>query len=290
VLNAVGFLDLQVDIEYEYDGNEITAVWKGEVGSGETRTITVKYKVINPLGGLYFNVPSKDYPGKTLHAITDNESERARYWLPCIDYPVVRTPLDFIIHYDSNFTCYTNGILVKSEVSASRKGMTSSHFQNEFLTPSYLICIAVGDFITVDDESVGSIPIKYIAPKRFDLKDLKRSFGETPQMMKWLQEKLDYPFPWKKYDQIVSIHIGGIFIQITKGAMENISLVTWADLYLMDEILHSERGWAVGTFLFIDDKECTNIHEMAHTYFGDLIVMRHFDHVWLKESWVSLFT
>jgi len=29
---------------------------------------------------------------------------------------------------------------------------------------------------------------------------------------------------------------------------------------------------------------------MAHTYFGDLIVMRHFDHVWLKESWVYLFT
>ena len=246
MLNAVAFIDLEADVDFTYDGNEIIAYWKGEVASGDTRSITVKYKVINPIGGLYFNIPSDDYPLKTIHAITDNESERARYWLPCVDYPVVRTPLDFIIHYDSNFTCYTNGIMIKSEDMTLRKGMTSSYFQNEFLTPSYLICIAVGDFVSVQDESLGNIPIKYIAPKRFDTKDLKRSFGETPKMMKWLQEKLDYPFPWKKYDQIVSIHIGGMKTLLKIGAMENISIVTWADLYVMDEILHSERGWAVG--------------------------------------------
>jgi aminopeptidase N len=28
--------------------------------------------------------------------------------------------------------------------------------------------------------------------------------------------------------------------------------------------------------------DSVNIHEMAHTYFGDLVVMRHFEHVWLK--------
>jgi aminopeptidase N len=69
--------------------------------------------------------------------------------------------------------------------------------------------------------------------------------------------------------------------------MENISLVSWGDMYVMDDILHSERGWAVGIIFQFNHKECTNIHEMAHSYFGDLIVMRHFDHVWLKESWVS---
>lgn len=28
---------------------------------------------------------------------------------------------------------------------------------------------------------------------------------------------------------------------------------------------------------------------MAHTYFGDLIVVRNFDHTWLKESWATYF-
>lgn len=62
--------------------------------------------------------------------------------------------------------------------------------------------------------------------------------------------------------------------------MENISLVTWSDLYVMDPTLFLERGLGV---------ELTNIHEMAHTYFGDLIVIRHFEHVWLKESWATYF-
>lgn len=251
-LNAVGFIDVKADVDYDYDGNVIHAYWKREVAPGDTATITINYTVKNPIGGLYFNVPSKDYPLKTLHAITDNESERARYWLPCVDFPAVRTTLDFIIHHDRNFSCYTNGLMIKSYEMASRSGMTTSHFYNEFLTPSYLICIAVGDFVSVDDDSVGKIPIKYIAPKGIDLKDLKRSFGETPEMMKWLQEKLDYPFPWKKYDQIVSIHIMGnaTFMTYYEGAMENISLVSWGDMYVMDEILHSERGWAVGNFRF----------------------------------------
>jgi aminopeptidase N len=62
------------------------------------------------------------------------------------------------------------------------------------------------------------------------------------------------------------------------GAMENISLVTWSDLYVMDETLFKERGLMV---------DLTNIHEMAHTFFGDMLVIRHFEHVWLKESWAT---
>jgi aminopeptidase N len=62
--------------------------------------------------------------------------------------------------------------------------------------------------------------------------------------------------------------------------MENISLVTWSDLYVMDATHFSERGLMV---------DLTNIHEMAHTYFGDLVVIRHFEHVWLKESWATYF-
>jgi aminopeptidase N len=99
-----------------------------------------------------------------------------------------------------------------------------------------------------------------------------RSFGKTPKMVEWLGGKLGQPFPWPKYYQIASKFIG--------GAMENISLVTWTDLYVMDETLYKERGLGV---------ELTNIHEMAHTYFGDLIVIRHFDHAWLKESWATYF-
>ena len=81
--------------------------------------------------------------------------------------------------------------------------------------------------------------------------------------------------------------------------MENISLVTWDDVFMLDKNLAAEWGYVVDSI---------NIHEMAHrlrplgsllcvslsgvrltlshrsscSYFGDALVIRHFEHAWLK--------
>jgi aminopeptidase N len=60
--------------------------------------------------------------------------------------------------------------------------------------------------------------------------------------------------------------------------MENISLVTWSDAFILDETNALERKHLTNL---------VNIHEMAHTYFGDLLVIRHFEHAWLKEGWAT---
>ena len=44
--------------------------------------------------------------------------------------------------------------------------------------------------------------------------------------------------------------------------------------------MHDDLG-----FLF----DQINLHELAHTWFGDLIVCRDYAHVWLKESWATYF-
>ncbi|MFQ5653192.1 MAG: M1 family aminopeptidase [Planctomycetota bacterium] len=101
------------------------------------------------------------------------------------------------------------------------------------------------------------------------LGDLSASdpYGE---LLRWLTERLGRPFPLRKYYQIALPEIG--------GAMENISLVTWDDLAVLDEEHAREWGHVVDTI---------NIHEMAHACFGDTIVCRHFEHSWLKESWAT---
>jgi aminopeptidase N len=58
--------------------------------------------------------------------------------------------------------------------------------------------------------------------------------------------------------------------------MENISLVSWDDMFVADKRLHAELGWRI---------DLINLHEMAHTWFGDAVVCRDFAHSWLKESW-----
>jgi len=168
----------------------------------------------------------------------------------------------------SKYAAVANGIQVGETINAD--GTKTTEYSLKHPCPSYLICFGIGDFTVVDDGEVDGIPIKYLGPKSMPGDHLHRAFDKTPSMIRWLSNKLGMKFPWPKYYQISAPEIG--------GAMENISLVTWSDLWTMDEKYASERK------LMVDS---VNIHEMAHTYFGDVVVIRFFEHAWLKESWAT---
>jgi aminopeptidase N len=274
-LNGIGFRNLTVekqsdhDLEWTYDGEIIQVTWtKPFEKLGEGRKFAVKYTVTKPVTGLNFSVPDKEYPQRPLFAITDNESERARYWLACVDYPVVRPTVDFHITAAEGMTIVANGKEMNKE---TKDGKVTSHWHLPYPCPSYLTCFAVGDFILVKDREVNGIPIAYLTPKGTKEDDLRRTFKETPKIMEFLQKRLGVPFPFTyKYYQIIVPKIG--------GAMENITLTTWDQRFLCDE------QWARDFQLYTDEVNC---HEMTHSYFGDSVVIRHFEHVWMKESWAT---
>jgi aminopeptidase N len=89
-------------------------------------------------------------------------------------------------------------------------------------------------------------------------------------MLAFITRRLGVPYPFAKYYQFAAEGIG--------GAMENISLVSWDDRFLLDEALETEERALV---------DLINVHEMAHTWFGDLVICRDFAHSWLKEGWAT---
>ncbi len=113
-------------------------------------------------------------------------------------------------------------------------------------------------------------PVAYYAGAEHSADDLRRTFSPTKRMLTWMTSLLNLPFPYPKYYQLA--------LPIISGAMENISLVTWGDTVVQDAILAREIGW------YVDQ---VNVHEMAHSYFGDAVVCRDFAHAWLKESWAT---
>ncbi|KAJ1556396.1 hypothetical protein HK405_011229 [Cladochytrium tenue] len=159
------------DVTFEYDGKQLFLTWAREFGPGETRDVVVEYEVTAPVGGLYFSVPDENYPRRSLHCITDHETERARYWLPCVDYPAVRTTLEFRITADASLTAIANGAQLGVEINAD--GTKTTTYKLEHKCPSYLLCWAVVDFLEVIDESVEGMPIRYYAPKEFTEEQLK---------------------------------------------------------------------------------------------------------------------
>ncbi|MEO8084132.1 MAG: M1 family metallopeptidase [Ardenticatenales bacterium] len=279
-LNAVDLMDVAVAdadghaLTWTYDGSEIRVRWAEGIARGETRRVSVGYRVASPIAGMFFSHPTDAVPDAPMFVVTDHETERARYWLPCIDQPNARTRLDIRITADARFTILANGGLVDETMNVDANGVSdgtkSAHWRLDFPCPSYLLCFAVGDFVRCDDGEVDGVPIAYFTTAPATPDDLRRSFGRTGAMLRWLNGRLGTPYPFPKYYQIALPGIG--------GAMENISLVTWDGRYVLDETLALEmtRG--------IDE---INVHEMAHAWFGDAIVCRDYAHAWLKESWAT---
>ncbi len=272
-LDAVDFQNLNVtdetahELHFRYDGDQIALRWEKAFAEGEERIIQVEYKVVKPLTGLLFSHPLETLPDAPLFAVTDNETERARYWFPCVDFLTVRTTLEFLLTAPRDLTILANGNRISEEVAGEWK---TAHWKLDYPCPSYLACFAIGDFTQVEDEPLRDIPIQYFADRSYTPEQVRRTFDQTRPMLKWMEKKLGQPYPFPKYFQFAALGIG--------GAMENISLVSWDDKVMLDETMARELKYHV---------DLVNVHEMAHTYFGDAIVSYDFAHVWLKESWAT---
>jgi len=273
-LDATDFRDVSVvscdglAIDWHYDGAAITIRWTEAQAVGTELRIATSYRVERPLTGMMFSGPDAAYPDRPLFMATDHETERARFWLPCVDHPSVRTTLGIHLRARSELTVLANGI--ETGRDEHDDGTTTVHWRLEEACPAYLVCMAVGDFIRVDGGKHEDIEVAFFTTSNFDSADLRRSFEKTRSMLDWMTQRLATPFPFPKYFQLAVPGIG--------GAMENISLVTWDDKFVANEALYAEWGWLI---------DLINVHEMAHSYFGDSVVSRDFAHVWLKESWAT---
>jgi aminopeptidase N len=78
-------------------------------------------------------------------------------------------------------------------------------------------------------------------------------------------------YPFEKYDQV--------FVpEYNIGAMENVGLVTIVERYVFE---------SKPTTADIERRANTILHELAHMWFGDLVTMRWWDDLWLKESFAT---
>jgi aminopeptidase N len=89
-------------------------------------------------------------------------------------------------------------------------------------------------------------------------------------MIEFLSEKYGYPYPFPKYAQVCVDDF--IF-----GGMENTSTTLLSDRCLLDE----------RAILDNRNTETLVVHELAHQWFGDLVVIKHWSHAWIKEGMAS---
>ncbi|HWU28268.1 MAG TPA: aminopeptidase N, partial [Microbacterium sp.] len=203
---------------------------------------------------------------------TQYEPADSRRVMACFEQPDMKAAYTFDVSAPA-------GWHVLSNQSAERVhegiGVQRIEFAPTLPISSYITAVAAGPYARIDGEWSRE-------GQHIDLGVLCRaSLAEhleadeilevTRQGLDFFSDAFAYPYPWGKYDQI--------FVpEYNLGAMENPGLVTFTEAYInRGAATDAQRGGRANTIL----------HEMAHMWFGDLVTMRWWDDLWLKESFAD---
>jgi leukotriene-A4 hydrolase len=131
-----------------------------------------------------------------------------------------------------------------------------SHFIQDVPIPSYLIAIAVG---ALDSRKIG--PRSHVWAEKEIIEECAYEFADTERQL-ITAEEICGPYVWGIYDLLV------LPPSFAYGGMENPCLTF------------------VTPTLLAGDRSLANVvaHEIAHSWTGNLITNRNFEHFWLNEG------
>ena len=253
-----------ISLPFDYDGEKLIINLLQKLPE-EKIEIEIHYQVNQPQRGLYFIEPDEHYPHKPVQVWTQGEDEDSRFWFPCFDYPGQLATSEIRVQIPKPLIAVSNGELIQLEDKGTER---IYHWSQKQIHPTYLMTLAVGNFAELTDH-YQEIPVTYYVEKGREADGL-RSMGKTPKMIEFFAETFGYPYPFPKYAQVCVDDF--IF-----GGMENTSTTLLTDRCLLDERAALDNR----------NTESLVAHELAHQWFGDLVVIKHWSHAWIKEGMAS---
>ncbi len=247
---------------FDYDGERLHIYLKKPTVAGEAFTVAIAYRLEQPERGIYFIAPDPHYPNKPVQVWTQGEDEDSRYWFPCFDYPGMLSTSEIKVRVPAQYHVVSNGELIATTQDGDHQVF---HWHQKQVHPTYLMALAVGEFDVIQDQWQ-DIPVTYYVEKgRKEQGQI--TMGKTPRMIAFLSEKYGYKYAFPKYAQVCAADF--IF-----GGMENTSMTILTDRCLLDERAALDNR----------NSEALVVHELAHQWFGDLLVINHWSHAWVKEG------
>ena len=253
-----------IELDKEYTRNDTIRIWVDYVAKPEELEAEGS-AAITDAKGLYFINPLGEEKDKPKQIWTQGETESSSCWFPTIDSPNENMTQEIKITVDSRYVTLSNGLLVSSKPNGD--GTRTDYWKQTLPHAPYLAMMAIGEFAVVKDKWKG-IDVDYYVEPEYE-PHAKAIFGETPNMLTYYSDVLDYPYAWEKYSQVV-------VRDYVSGAMENTTAT-----------IHGEFLHRTDRELLDGDNERIIAHELFHHWFGDLVTCESWSNLPLNESFAT---
>lgn len=255
---------IYITLDKEYTRNESLQIWVDYVAKPEELEAKGS-AAITDAKGLYFINPLGEEKNKPKQIWTQGETESSSCWFPTIDSPNENMTQEIKITVDSRYVTLSNGLLLSSKPNGD--GTRTDYWKQSKPHAPYLAMMAIGEFAVVKDKWKG-IDVDYYVEPAYE-PHARAIFGETPNMLDFYSDVLDYPYAWEKYSQVV-------VRDYVSGAMENTTAT-----------IHGEFLNRTDRELLDGDNERIIAHELFHHWFGDLVTCESWSNLPLNESFAT---
>jgi aminopeptidase N len=198
---------------------------------------------------------------------------------PCFDQPDLRARVRFELDLPSDWTAVANTERVAVDEAPRDVAGTLWRFAPTLPLPTYLAAFACGPFATIEAPPPPATGVTSTAPMRILLRGSQLALAERDTLvrlhhdgLRWLADHFDVPYPFGKLDLV-------LLPGFPYGGMEHAGAIFYREQALVfDHVPTVAERVRRSTLVY---------HELAHQWFGNLVTMRWFDDLWLKEGFAT---
>ncbi|XP_033158639.1 puromycin-sensitive aminopeptidase isoform X3 [Drosophila mauritiana] len=202
--------------------------------------------------------------------VTQFEATDARRCFPCWDEPAIKATFDITLVVPKDRVALSNMPVIKED--SLPDGLRRVRFDRTPIMSTYLVAVVVGEYDYVEGKSDDGVLVRVFTPVG------KREQGTfalevATKVLPYYKDYFNIAYPLPKMDLIA-------ISDFSAGAMENWGLVTYRETFVLVDPKNTSLMRKQSIALTVG-------HEIAHQWFGNLVTMEWWTHLWLNEGYAS---
>ncbi len=194
---------------------------------------------------------------------------------PCFDQPDLKARFALALEVPVGWEAVSNAPAAESVARGATRRL---RFRETEPISTYLLAFAAGPFATLDERADGVAPQPearlWVRKSRLERarREAPEVFRRHRQALEYFTEYFGFPFPFPKHDLV-------LIPEFPYGGMEHAGATFLREEAVLFPFQPSANDRLRRAQLVF--------HETSHQWFGDLVTMRWFDDLWLKEGFAN---